>query len=549
MLRMMRGCSRRGQGTARAPDPVPDAAPFRHSTRPTHVLFRRYATLLALVVLSVCSTTLSGQTAPATLIVTLRDSAGRALPMAMLCLAPGGCSTADTAGVSVRSITGGGQIRMRARRLGLAPADTTVTIAPGERRELTLVLESQAAQYARLRAQAGPDYTIDSIAGGLIHGDTAGWFTFSDYSTRLLSALVATRTPRQSTMVSGYSAGQALSLALLGARGKTAIEMQRAIGASGLTVDSLALLNQRFTNSLRERKDVTLLVANAIFVDSSRALTPDFARRLDRFAPGVVQRVRLDRPSGVDRINQWAAHATDSMIPDLIKSPLDSQTKFLITNAIYLKAAWLTPFEKSRTRLRAFRTASGADVQAPTMHDTRYLPYRRGANWQAIRLPFRSGLTALYVILPDSGAAIAPLLAQFSDSGLPLPAATGTVREIALRLPTLHLKHTLDLIDPMRELGMREAFEPALADFRGLLVLDPRDLSYINRLKQRVLLDLDEEGAVAVAVTDLGGVIITSSSPKPPPIQFFVDRPFLFLIRDERTQTALFSGYIASPVP
>jgi serpin B len=40
---------------------------------------------------------------------------------------------------------------------------------------------------------------------------------------------------------------------------------------------------------------------------------------------------------------------------------------------------------------------------------------------------------------------------------------------------------------------------------------------------------------------------IQTRSEPPPPVQFVVDRPFLFMLRDERTGASLFAGYVADP--
>ena len=58
-------------------------------------------------------------------------------------------------------------------------------------------------------------------------------------------------------------------------------------------------------------------------------------------------------------------------------------------------------------------------------------------------------------------------------------------------------------------------------------------------------LDVDEEGTETTAVTDLGMVVATSAGA--PPIEFIVDKPFLFLIRDEQTGAGLFAGAIRDP--
>lgn len=490
---------------------------------------------------------LDAQELPAALSITVRDIYGRLLSEARVTAGTAGTLLTDSTGYVAIAAIRAGPIRILVRHIGNDRADTTLALLPGERRDVVLTLQSYEAGNARRTREAGGDFTTDSVALGRVHMDTIGWFTFSRFSARLLDRLVRERTTMISTMVSGYSAGQALSLASLGARGETATQILASLGAIGLTGDSLAQLNQRFSLSLRDRRDVTLKVANAIWVDSTQQLTAAFKHRIAVMNPIPVQSVRLDSDAGVARINAWANDATEGKISEIVARPLMNRTKFFIANAIYLKAAWLEPFEKSLTKPRPFHSADGSIVQVPTMHDTRYLAYRRDSGWQAVRLPFRSGLTAIYVILPDSGRPIAPILARFARVGLEMPVATAAPREVELCMPQLHLDQELNLIPSMKRLGVVRAFDRDRADFTELLVLQPSEVASVNLFTQHVVLDLDEEGAVAVAVSALGGVSITSYVEKPPPIRFFVDRPFLFVIQDERTHTALFTGYIAKP--
>ena len=96
------------------------------------------------------------------------------------------------------------------------------------------------------------------------------------------------------------------------------------------------------------------------------------------------------------------------------------------------------------------------------------------------------------------------------------------------------------------KLGAETAFICKRADFSGMAVansLRPTPLC-IGRVLQKVYIDLDEEGTEAAAVT---GVSVVATSAPPPPIDFVVDRPFLFVLRDETTGSDLFVGRIAHP--
>jgi serine protease inhibitor len=189
--------------------------------------------------------------------------------------------------------------------------------------------------------------------------------------------------------------------------------------------------------------------------------------------------------------------------------------------------------------------------------------YRQGSGYRALRIPYASGLTAMYVVLPDSGVRAETVLDSLDRTGWPLPNSPRESRTVHLQLPRLHLVQATDLRPPFTALGMGILFDSARADFSGLVVRRPDQPPFcpplssgasfdvcmryrVSEAAQNVFLDVDERGTVAAAVTSMGFEAVFVTAP-PPPIQFIVDRPFLFALRDERTGTLLFVGYVASP--
>jgi serine protease inhibitor len=264
----------------------------------------------------------------------------------------------------------------------------------------------------------------------------------------------------------------------------------------------------------------------------------------------------------VATLNHWADSVTAGLIREIRRDPFDTSTEVVLTNAVYFKGLWLDAFKDSLTRDRAFTSASGERTAVPTMERTGALAYRRGPRYQALRIPYRSGLSAMYVVLPDSGLSAATLLDSLTAAGWPLPDPRRDVRDVNLRLPRLHITQETDLRPPLEALGLDIIFDAARADFGGLVVERPDrpppcpPLSSglhsgactrhrVSSAQQSVYLDVDEQGTQAAAVTTIEvGIVITAT---PAPIPFYVDRPFLFALRDERTGTFLFMGYIAAP--
>jgi serine protease inhibitor len=89
-------------------------------------------------------------------------------------------------------------------------------------------------------------------------------------------------------------------------------------------------------------------------------------------------------------------------------------------------------------------------------------------------------------------------------------------------------------------MGMKDAFSRA-ADFSGMS--GRKDL-YISGVMHKAFVEVNEEGTEAAAAT--GVTMRLLSIAEPPPV-FRADRPFIFMIRDNVSQSILFMGKVGNP--
>ncbi|MGB8251635.1 MAG: serpin family protein, partial [Anaerolineaceae bacterium] len=68
---------------------------------------------------------------------------------------------------------------------------------------------------------------------------------------------------------------------------------------------------------------------------------------------------------------------------------------------------------------------------------------------------------------------------------------------------------------------------------------------YVSDILHKAFVVVDEAGTEAAAATVV--IVGTTSMPVDQPLEFRVDRPFLFVIRDIPTGTILFVGRVMNP--
>jgi serpin B len=245
-------------------------------------------------------------------------------------------------------------------------------------------------------------------------------------------------------------------------------------------------------------------------------------------------------------INQWVEDQTQKKITDLIPARvLSSDSKLVLTNAVYFKGDWTEPFKKERTKDEDFKLADGQTVKVPLMRQEDRFRYGTADGVQVLELPYGDRSLSMVVLLPKDAAGLAELEARLSADRVRQWTTDLKAQEVSVYLPKFKTTGVFTLNDPLRALGMSSAFDPSAADFSGMT--GDRDL-FISQVVHRAFVDVNEEGTEAAAAT--GVVMGRTSVPmeKRKPV-FRADHPFVFLIRDNRNGMILFLGRLTNPSP
>jgi serpin B len=342
----------------------------------------------------------------------------------------------------------------------------------------------------------------------------------------------------------------ALAMARPGARGETAAQIDHVLRsvatdehAPWLNALDAALAARSGTFKDNGGKDATvaLRIANAPFAQRDFAWNQDYLAALaSRFSAGVrLVDYRQAAEAARQGINAWVDEQTERRIPELLEvGTIDSLTRLVLVNAIYLKAAWLTPFEESATTSAPFTLLDGSTIDVATMHASMELRYAAGDGWQAVELPYVGGSLAMTVIVPDDLATF-----QVASDGDAFAAITGALsdHEVDLWLPKFGIETKADLLDVLAAMGMPDAFDPGRADFSGMTT---EEALFITAVIHQANIDVDEKGTEAAAAT---AVVMGLRSAPGERVTLRVDKPFLFALRDVPTGSILFLGRVVEP--
>jgi serpin B len=354
--------------------------------------------------------------------------------------------------------------------------------------------------------------------------------------------------PAANLVLSPSSLASGLGMAYLGAGGGTARAMAGVLHLPA-TGPALAAQLQARSTALRGLSGPGVTVASSDQVWADPGLTTR-ASYLNAVATGYqagLARVPLqhDPARAARQIDQTIAAATRGHIPQLLTAQSVRNLGWVLTDALYLDAAWAHPFQGASTSSGPFRTAAGRQVQARFMRGG---SFRRSqaAGWTAVALPYRGGRLAMVALLPPAesggGCALPPAGTLAAMTGALAgggAASSGRVAGgISVGLPKVSLSTKADLNSLLSGLGMGIAFTSG-ADFSGL---SPQACC-IGLVEHAATLQVGEKGTVASAATAVG--MVPTAAQAPPRVMF--DRPYLLLVSDTRTGEPLFLARVANP--
>jgi serpin B len=343
------------------------------------------------------------------------------------------------------------------------------------------------------------------------------------------------------------SISTALAMAYAGARGSTASEMAKTLHFT-LPPDKLhpamgALL--RDLNAAHE--GYQLSVANALWAQQGYTFLDDFLSLLKTDYGAGLNQVNFKGAPEAARltINQWVEQKTQDKIKDLLQpGALRSDTRLVLTNAIYFKGDWETQFDKAQTKSEDFHLSPAQAATAPLMHREGRFSYFDGGTFQILEIPYKSKELSMIVFLPKDAGGLSALEQSLTGSNLQQWLdKLGSVPKVIVTIPKFKMTQQFELGSTLSAMGMPQAFSGS-ADFSGMT--GHRDFA-ISEVIHKAYVDVNEEGTEAAAATAVTMRALAMRAPEGPPPVFRADHPFVFMIRDNRSASILFMGRMADP--
>lgn len=350
--------------------------------------------------------------------------------------------------------------------------------------------------------------------------------------------------PGGNALVSPVSVAAALSLVVLGAREDSLSQMEEALDLSWedlngfMTVYLQDLQQQAKANP--QQNAAGLNMANAVWFREGPDFTPDpgFLQLAADTAQAGVYSAPFDQTT-VDEVNQWVGHHTQGMINQLLDE-LTPDDVLLLVNALAFEADWQSVYEPAQIHEELFHPADGPAQPVRLMYSQEAV-YIEDAQACGFIKPYAGGDYAFVAILPQEGLALGDYLAGLDGVELQELLQTQQQARVDAALPQFEGEYQAQLSQALAALGMSDVFDSQRADLSGLGHSELGPL-YISRVLHKTRIQVDGQGTKAAAATLVDVAVTESAMEEPQAKTVRLDRPFIYLLLDCRTNLPLFIG-------
>ncbi len=351
---------------------------------------------------------------------------------------------------------------------------------------------------------------------------------------------INSESPDDNLFISPFSISTALTMTVNGANSQTLDDMRNTLRINGLSMPTVNEAYKELLEVLPALDPKTKLkLANSIWPQLEYPVLQSFLDLNTQYYNSEIKPVEFKDPAVIEQVNQWVEDNTDGLIKETL-SELPPDVVMLLINAIYFKGTWKTEFKPADTQKANFYAADGL-VEVDMMHiQENNFPFFSNDLFQAIDLPYGDSIYSMSIFLPKEGHNVGEIIGQMSAENWDAWVSSFSSTPVQLFLPKFKMEFDIKLKRTLSDMGMGKAFSDA-ADFTKMI--DGGGVK-IDDVIHKAFIEVDEKGTEAAAVTVV--IIVETSAGSTPTVN--VNKPFLFVIRDNKTNSILFMGKMMKPV-
>ncbi|WP_280746662.1 serpin family protein [Parabacteroides sp. PF5-9] len=357
------------------------------------------------------------------------------------------------------------------------------------------------------------------------------------FAFELLKTVYKNEIPGKNILISPLSASLALGMLNNGAGGITHEEMQRVLGYKDISREAMNGYFQKMIEIMHEiDPDVAFRSANSIWIENQFPVLDAFIDTNKTFYDAEVRNENFSDPETVNLINNWCSEKTEGTIPEILDH-IDANAVMYLINALYFNGSWTVPFDKELTTEETFYNQNRQERSVPMMNHDMLIYYGENNVFKLAELPYGNEAFSMVFILPHEDVSIASAIDELEEGTFYRKLAT----DVLLKIPRFKIDYERSLSEDLREMGLQSMF----GNDANFSLIHPTEPLIVSNVLQKTFIEITEEGTDASAASGVEiGYGSYGGEEEPLIYTFYLNRPFIYLIREKDTGTIFFMGVV-----
>lgn len=329
------------------------------------------------------------------------------------------------------------------------------------------------------------------------------------------------------------------SLGMVGNYVKNEVSLCEMLGFEEREIEGVNEYYKNLMGLLSENGQNGMSIANALMRDTlSVPFKKDFINVLKDYysadyqcfeAYPLAELAPGSRPEDI-----WVREKTNGMIKS---APLPIlQRGYSLFNVISFKGDWTDKFLTENTKSDFFHKDASTDIMLPTMRQTNYFAYYKDSVFSSVSMTLSEGNYLLTVLLPDEEKGVSDIIGELNSESWNALRKGLLLKKVEIHIPKFEMtfshNHIFNLLDDKYQTDYTEELDRMFKE-------DPANTHLLNKIAQKTFFSIDENGASAAAVTQVG----PATDPYPwDPIVFKVDHPFVYVLSETGSGLIVFLG-------
>ncbi|MCG8311294.1 MAG: hypothetical protein MI975_28155 [Cytophagales bacterium] len=336
-------------------------------------------------------------------------------------------------------------------------------------------------------------------------------------------------------MFSPVSVGMALGMIYNGVGEKEKTQIRHIMGLESLAEKEINKSYNELLSFLQvSNNQLNISYANSLWFSHTMDINEDFRTRVMAYYDAEISELNLKKQSSFDFINTWGSLKTNGNFEILINPAPSITSEIFLINAFGLNTGWEMGNGFFRSK-REFTNAKGEKLEVRTLNwEGMHVKLEENDHFSFIEIPFENGQFELSVIQPMQLSSMNEFVRSFTLEDLNEVTENSFEYRANVSLPAINFNSEIPMKKTLSLIGLNELFLPT-ADLSPSFIDGDKQISEIQHLAKINLSPYVSAATIAKSTFDPGFESI------------FVNKPFLYFIKDRHTRSVLFAGFYSSP--